>query len=42
MTALVCNEVTKVTLVKDNHHTCWVQLADGNVIKRHKVKHQVQ
>jgi hypothetical protein len=28
-------------LVQSNHKTVWVKLADGNVIKRHKVKHAV-
>jgi hypothetical protein len=28
-------------LVRENHKTVWVRLPDGNVIKRHKVKHAV-
>lgn len=29
------------TLVKDNSLTCWVRLENGDVILRHKRKHQV-
>lgn len=28
--------------VKDNHHTIWVQLANGDIIKRHKRRHHVE
>jgi hypothetical protein len=35
----VGNKITPVTVVKDNPRTWWVRLPDGNVVKRHKVKH---
>jgi hypothetical protein len=28
-------------VIDANHHTIWVRLRDGNIIKRHKVKHNV-
>jgi hypothetical protein len=28
-------------LVKENRHTVWVKLSNGDVIKRHKKKHNV-
>lgn len=28
-------------IVKENHHTVWMRLRDGNIIKRHRVKHGV-
>lgn len=33
---------TTAPLVKENKLTVWVRLADGNVIKRHRVKHNVK
>lgn len=31
----------RAEVVKENNRTLWVKLPDGNVIKRHKVKHAV-
>ena len=33
--------IVNVRLVKNNEKTVWVELPDGNIIKRHKVKHVV-
>lgn len=34
-------EVVSAIVVHENPKTLWVQLPDGNVIKRHKQKHVV-
>lgn len=39
ITILVCNEPTSVEVIKKNAKTYIVRLPDGNVIKRHKIKH---
>lgn len=38
---MVNGRVVDVDVVKVNHYTLWVRLPDGNVIKRHKIKHAV-
>lgn len=42
LTVKVGGEIVKAMLVKQNHLTVWVQLEDGNVVKRHIKKHEVQ
>jgi hypothetical protein len=39
ITILVCDESTSVEVLKENPKTYIVRLSDGNVIKRHKIKH---
>jgi hypothetical protein len=39
ITILVSDEPTSVEVLKENPKTYIVRLPDGNVIKRHKVKH---
>jgi hypothetical protein len=34
-------QIVTAIVVKENPKTLWVQLPDGNVIKRHKAKHLV-
>ena len=34
--------IVSMRLVKENDKTIWVELKDGNIIKRHKQKHLVQ
>ena len=29
-------------LIKSNHKTVWVKAPDGRIVKRHKVKHNVE
>ena len=29
-------------LIKSNHKTVWVKAPDGKIVKRHKVKHNVE
>ncbi len=43
MTLLVklSKKVVRATLVKENPHSVWVKLPDGNVIKRNKRRHIV-
>jgi len=31
--------ILSIRIVKENLHTVWVELPDGNIIKRHKRKH---
>jgi hypothetical protein len=31
----------KGDLLKENQHTVWVRLKNGDIIKRHKTKHKV-
>lgn len=38
---MVSDRVVDVDVVIENHRTLWVRLPDGNVIKRHKIKHAV-
>lgn len=33
--------VVSARLIKENPLTVWVQLSDGNIIKRHKKKHLI-
>ena len=33
--------IVSARLVKENPKTVWVQLKDGNIVKRHKEKHVV-
>ncbi len=33
--------IHEAEVVRQNHLTVWVKLPDGNIIKRHKVKHAV-
>lgn len=35
-------ETTEGELVKENSKTVWVKLADKNIIKRHRIKHDVR
>jgi hypothetical protein len=35
-------ETTEGELVKENPKTVWIKLADGNIIKRHRIKHDVK
>lgn len=34
--------ITEGELVKENSKTVWVKLTDGNIIKRHRIKHDVR
>ena len=34
--------ITRASIVRENCLTMWVMLRDGNVIKRHKRKHQIR
>jgi hypothetical protein len=36
------DKTVEATVVKKNPKTIWVQLSDGNVIKRHKKKHIIK
>lgn len=38
---LYSGQIVNATVVKENPRTLWVQLPDGNVVKRHKQKHVV-
>jgi len=39
---MVGTRVETCEVVEENNMTLWVRLPDGNVIKRHKVKHVVE
>jgi len=39
---LYSGEIVNATVIRENPKTLWVQLPDGNIIKRHKAKHLVQ
>ncbi len=36
------NERHTGEIVKSNHKTVWVKALDGKIVKRHKVKHNVE
>lgn len=42
LSVTVGGERVTAQLIRSNSKTVWVQLADGNVILRHKVNHNVQ
>jgi hypothetical protein len=42
MTCYVHGKLVTVSLVQENAKTVWVRLPDGQVVKRHKVKHRVE
>ncbi len=39
MISLKHSPIEPARVVKDNLKTVWVKLRDGNIIKRHKMKH---
>ena len=41
ISVLVHGKRVATEVVKENAKTLWVRLNDGNVIKRHKAKHEV-
>jgi len=41
LSCIVSGKRTLVELVKRNNKTCLVRLSDGNIIKRHFIRHKI-